>query len=87
MDRKALSKEITTMTSITNNMDVFAEKFEGVDLHGKKISKAIFILTIDTIVGKWYDFTIARELGYALVAQVYPQGLTQGGQLRYDLSE
>ncbi len=30
------------MTPITNNMDVFAEKFEGIDLHGKKITKTEF---------------------------------------------
>ena len=30
------------MTTITDTMDVFAEKFEGIDLHGKKITKAEF---------------------------------------------
>jgi uncharacterized protein YjbI with pentapeptide repeats len=30
------------MTPITDTMDVFAEKFEGVELHGKKITKAEF---------------------------------------------
>lgn len=29
-------------TQITDNMDVFAEKFEGINLHGKKITKAEF---------------------------------------------
>jgi uncharacterized protein YjbI with pentapeptide repeats len=29
-------------TPITDTMDVFAEKFEGVDLHGIKISKSEF---------------------------------------------
>lgn len=27
---------------MNDNMDVFAEKFEGIDLHGKKIIKAEF---------------------------------------------
>jgi uncharacterized protein YjbI with pentapeptide repeats len=31
-----------TPKPITDNMDVFAEKFEGIDLHGKKITKAEF---------------------------------------------
>lgn len=31
-----------TNTPIVDNMDVFAEKFEGIDLHGKKITKAEF---------------------------------------------
>jgi len=28
------------MTPITDNMDILAEKFEGINLHGKKITKA-----------------------------------------------
>lgn len=31
-----------TPAPIADNMDVFAEQFEGIDLHGKKITKAEF---------------------------------------------
>jgi len=31
-----------TSQPFVDNMDVFAEKFEGIDLHGKKITKAEF---------------------------------------------
>lgn len=40
-------------------------------------------LSIDTNKNTRYNDIIARELGYALVAYVFPQGLILGGQLRY----
>jgi hypothetical protein len=35
---RAIGHIAKAMTPITDNMDVFAEKFENVDLHGKKIT-------------------------------------------------